>query len=356
VDVTGPVALPGGDEFTEVRLWNFTTGVANLKPQHKDGLFFRVIPAIQGRRDFFFVHLIGMASRAGGDEANLRLSRQRVANVRDYLIAKMRDLRIPLAEERLRSFEGVGEEQSFGSRNDPFDRAVRIQITRSPEPVISIPRLPRGGETVQPPSRLQLLVASVLRDPVARRINFTSLRLAGAGIEVSGTLLGELAMNYLRGHIDVQVNPAKVTPGATAAYNSGTDILFLRHEDWSVSGRGLIVHESVHALNDKRSLQVRKDDDEAAAYVAQVLYLRLSGFDVSRGVQQAAAVSGDGAILLKALRIADKIIASSAPGGAGSAPSGQDWLDLAQTIGNDPLYADGHALLRPYFGLRRAGN
>ena len=68
------------------------------------------------------------------------------------------------------------------------------------------------------------------------------------------------------------------TPSKTATfsfYDATINTMVLRTKDThSVKPRSLIVHEAVHAMNDiNRQQGLIKDDDEAAAYLAQGMYL-----------------------------------------------------------------------------------
>ncbi len=63
-----------------------------------------------------------------------------------------------------------------------------------------------------------------------------------------------------------------------AEYDASINTFQLHNEDTlSRKSRGLIVHEAVHSIHDRLGQQIRKLDDECAAYLAQGMYLVRAG-------------------------------------------------------------------------------
>jgi len=136
-------------EDTTIRLFNFETGIARVKPEHAALLQPLVRQLILTPISRPFVHITGMASRAGDAGANLQLSRRRAESVRELLAT----LGVPPA--RLGVFDFVGEERSnpLLQRNDEQERAVFIVITQNPLPPVRLPRPPIHDEpeALEPP-------------------------------------------------------------------------------------------------------------------------------------------------------------------------------------------------------------
>ncbi len=123
---------------TTIRLFNFDTGVARVKREHGELLAPLVTRLVLTPIARPFVHITGMASRAGDPEFNLNLSRNRARNVQTLLAS----LGVPPA--RLGTFDFVGEERSnpLLQENDEQERAVFIVITQNPLPPLPFPRPP----------------------------------------------------------------------------------------------------------------------------------------------------------------------------------------------------------------------
>ena len=137
---------------TTVRLWNFKTSVTQVRDEHPGLLLPIVQDKILRPLDRPFVHITGMASRAGHPQANLNLSRNRANSVRALLASQG----VPAA--RLGTFDFVGEERSneLLEENDDQERAVFIVITQNPRPPIPFPRPPLTEPREPVELRLQL--------------------------------------------------------------------------------------------------------------------------------------------------------------------------------------------------------
>jgi hypothetical protein len=125
---------------------------------------------------------------------------------------------------------------------------------------------------LQARKRLQQAVAAVLRRTEINKIDFF---LEKDFLEVSPKRLREVGDAIEKGRIEVVVNGTGSM--LSAAYSPHGNTMTLG--DWNVAdrpvGRSAIVHESVHALVDLfLCKQTTELSDEAAAYLAEVIFLR----------------------------------------------------------------------------------
>ncbi len=112
-------------------------------------------------------------------------------------------------------------------------------------------------------------IEKLLKDRSATSlVNFTL-----GPIQVTAALLADVGKAVAAGKIKVVIDP---TISHDAIYNAKSNQLQLKR-NVSAPGlleRALIVHEATHAINDMRKLgRTPNIDDEAAAYIAQALYL-----------------------------------------------------------------------------------
>ena len=136
---TGPGLLDidpryGGAGMLKALLYNFDFDdmhVTELKKEHADFLRSRALPLLAQKRGK--VWMLGQASKIGGNEYNLTLSRRRVQRVVDFFT------RGGVSADQIQP-EAVGEEQSSSRlQDDPRDRSVgflilpRAQVDMPPE-------------------------------------------------------------------------------------------------------------------------------------------------------------------------------------------------------------------------------
>jgi hypothetical protein len=162
-------------------------------------------------------------------------------------------------------------------------------------------------------------VVAILRSPTTKSIDF---RLRGWHINSASF---EKVANGIRVG-DVEVDSGNVTGLAQAQYDYGTDTIELPSTSYGTDlyGAAGIVHESVHAYIDLLSSQTIESANEAAGYLAQLLYLLYSG---SRF--QIPVSPGD-----VALKIAEKIVYRP-----GTVVQRLDEEDLRNAIVKHPNYA-----------------
>jgi hypothetical protein len=151
-------------------------------------------------------------------------------------------------------------------------------------------------------------VLSVLRDPAIERINFVI-----GGYEIRPRLYERVrgAVDGLFGpHIEVVANPHQAD---AAWYDSDANRLSLRSVLAETDTRkALIVHEATHAGCDLLNYhQMRTDTSEAAAYIAQCIFLRqkTSAADLAAGNRLTSSNRGTDRILEQAWAVAGQILA-----------------------------------------------
>jgi hypothetical protein len=176
----GEVTLESNADPTVIRVWNFQTSHTELKPHHGPGLIREVIPRIRGRRDRFFVHMIGMASRRGSPQRNQDLAQGRVDNVRNFLIRTLQDMQIPFPESRIPSWIAEGERLATPGEGEnsnlDFDRAVEIQITTLEAPTIHVrPLMPPVRDRRDPLPELRLQRRLYIQRVLAGRVQIASI-------------------------------------------------------------------------------------------------------------------------------------------------------------------------------------
>ncbi len=119
---------------------------------------------------------------------------------------------------------------------------------------------------------LTLKVLMVLRDDQNR-----NLELKFKGQEFNYALLCKVADEIYSGKVMVCFDSLG-TRSFTAKYLEGYDILLMDFQDTSnLYGRGAIIHEATHIINDRRGKKVRDLYNEEAAFIYQAMYYRLSG-------------------------------------------------------------------------------
>ncbi len=132
-------------------------------------------------------------------------------------------------------------------------------------------------------------VLHVLRGPEASRIRFT-FPAVGGPITVNHMTFDRVARAIEDGDIHISVTKT-FPPGVYAQYDSSTNTILTP----PVIGRvdaGMVLHECTHAAFDLARTAVSALDDEAAAYVVDALYFRMTGLPRPRWAGPAGSVAG----------------------------------------------------------------
>jgi hypothetical protein len=127
----------------------------------------------------------------------------------------------------------------------------------------------------------QRKIADILRLTLIDKIDFV---LVDEGIEITPKKLRQVADAIEKGRIDVVF--AATGDKLAAAYSPHSNTMTLRSPQVTESGMGRsdIVHESCHALVDMfRYTKATELSDEAAAYLAQTIFMRSIGLRVTGG-------------------------------------------------------------------------
>jgi len=126
-------------------------------------------------------------------------------------------------------------------------------------------------------------VAAIFEGPQAARIHFRLGRL-----EVSPQRLRGVGAAIRKGRIKIEV--AKTGKLLSAAYHPHGDTLTLGDDKLaSVSSRAAVLHEGIHALVDMyKCKEVTVLNDEAAAYLAEAIFLRASHSWINGGAAEMA--------------------------------------------------------------------
>lgn len=166
------------------------------------------------------------------------------------------------------------------------------------------------------------IVSFLKRTPAIAKLNFAFGKLkvypSGYQTDVANAISGE--------KIKVKASSAAVPAGAGAAYYPDYDTLDLKagFSIRVVSDQAYVVHECTHAFFDLLNMGSHSGhDDEAAAYIAEAIYLEAIG---------APPLSGH------LIRVASHAIAKKVLAGT-YAVSGTDMATLSGFVGTTPLYS-----------------
>ena len=123
---------------------------------------------------------------------------------------------------------------------------------------------------------LRGLIPIILSKPEVRKMHFTC-----GTRNLNGVILGQVADRLRKGKIHIEVDPAKLGPDVVAQYRPRhhTFIFSSPFFGQNVFEQAAILHETVHAAWDVigHGKRFRSIDDEAAAYLAQSLFLMSAG-------------------------------------------------------------------------------
>lgn len=127
------------------------------------------------------------------------------------------------------------------------------------------------------PEGARKVILDVLSEPGVAAMAFKVGRF-----ELVAGDLTDVAQAIRSGRIRVVHRPSA---GHMAYYNSWTNTMIVSWDTLPAFGsRALIVHESVHAVEDLRRMRQTMAESEAFAYVAQALYEQLHGLDLGSAV------------------------------------------------------------------------
>lgn len=176
------------------------------------------------------------------------------------------------------------------------------------------------------------LILQALRGWEASRIRFT-FAAGGNNITINRATFDRVA-RAIEGNV-VHVTVSRTFPaGVGALYHSDTNTI----ETPPVIGRadlGLVLHESTHAFFDLASTGLPALDDEAAAYVVDALYFRMTGLPRPRWNARLHSLAGTvAATLLHHYAVGDPGIPTVEP---------VMWTLLRVAIITDPVYTAGPA-------------
>jgi hypothetical protein len=176
-------------------------------------------------------------------------------------------------------------------------------------------------------------VLELLRGPEARRIRFTFPFFAGT-VTITSVSFAHVARAIEAGTMRIDVTNA-FPAGVAGQYISGTpNVLRIK----PIHGRveeGLVLHECTHAIFDLTHTHVTARDDEAASYVVDALYFRMTGLRRPRWNAEPHATAG---------AVADNLLHHYAVGTPGIPAIDQaSWDALRMTIMLHPVYAGGPA-------------
>lgn len=184
-------------------------------------------------------------------------------------------------------------------------------------------------------ARIGKSVAKVLRDyAVTGQIQFTFGKIV-----VDYFLFNQIGKEILDGKIQV-IYSAKRKPREKyqGHYDNQLNEFVLHAWDtMSVKGRGLLIHEAVHAINDYNKLKgILKEDDEAAAYLAHGMYLIGKGIDPyqAKGPLQAGMTVAE--VMMSESRIT---------------PEANELAYLHRAIRSSPLYSSEIGTAMSYNGI-----
>lgn len=176
-------------------------------------------------------------------------------------------------------------------------------------------------------------VLAVLSDPVVRRIKF---RIGQTTVDADG---------FRDVHAAIADGRIKVTNGTqqqTAFYNMRANTIETARQDppLDVGERAHLIHECVHAINDLRFINEVTLIEEAAAYLAQLIFMTLSL--PPRSTPRPSYLHPRLGPLMRLMVACDDVIAQyrlAEPAGLGATISARDTFFLMMKVRGVPAYA-----------------
>jgi hypothetical protein len=176
-------------------------------------------------------------------------------------------------------------------------------------------------------------VLQLLRGPVASRIRFKFPFWAGT-VTISPVSFRHVAHAIETGHVHLDVTNA-FPAGVAGQYVSGTPNTLRVKPIIGRVEEGLVLHECTHAIFDLTHTHVAAIDDEAASYVVDALYFRMTGLPRPRWNAPTHATAG---------AVADRLLRHYAVGTRGIPTIDMaSWNALRGTIMVRPIYINGPA-------------
>ena len=184
-------------------------------------------------------------------------------------------------------------------------------------------------------------VLTLLRGPTAGRIRFTFPFFAGT-VTISPVSFRHVANAIERGDMRLDVTNT-FPPGVAGQYISGRPNTLRIKPIIGREEEGLVLHECTHAVFDLTHTRVNANDDEAASYVVDALYFRMTGLRRARWSNEPHATAG---------AVADALLREYQIGNRGiPAIDATTWANLKFQISLNPTYVTGPAgLLGGFFG------
>ncbi len=191
-------------------------------------------------------------------------------------------------------------------------------------------------------------VITILEEPVVRKINFRLPRTQGSPeVPVYGNGYRIIARGIRNRNISIDYNIRAERAGA-GIYDSQKQWIKLptTNPSQSIPHKALVIHEATHALLDYHRIPLRKSISEAAAYIAQAMYLKLkNAFDQLQFGNDPHFMD----IMALAYQISDRILTT--PGTY--YVTSEELQTLREAIRQAPIYRED--LVVPYDGIASRG-
>jgi hypothetical protein len=182
---------------------------------------------------------------------------------------------------------------------------------------------------MDPKELLKRRVIHVLRGTEAGRIRFTFPLAGGGTITISPQTFRDVSRAVEQGDIDVDPHAA-LPAGADAQYDPDIDTLGVASQHIGRQQEGVLLHECTHAWFDINSTNIGVQDDEAAAYVVDALYYRMSGVNPIRRRGFVTFANAD--------RVAVNLLQQYQRGVQAPTVDPANWNSLRAAIAADPNY------------------
>ncbi|HJQ56649.1 MAG TPA: hypothetical protein VJ890_07070 [Vineibacter sp.] len=174
-------------------------------------------------------------------------------------------------------------------------------------------------------------VLNLLRGAVANRIRFTFPFRFGT-VTIAGGSFTYVANAIESGRVRLQITNT-FPPGVGGQYTSGTPNTLRAAPLAGRVQEGLLLHECTHAVFDLTRTKVTDNEDEAACYVVNALYFRMTGLRPPRWNAEPHVTAGT---------VADDLLRKYQAGKVPIPPvDAALWTNLRATVALDPLYRWG---------------
>ena len=151
---------------------------------------------------------------------------------------------------------------------------------------------------------------------------------------IAGASFGRVARAIEAGQVRLQVTNA-FPQGVAGIYTSGTPNMLRVAPLAGRAQEGLLLHECTHAVFDLTKTKVSDNEDEAAAYVVDALYFRVTGLRQQHWNAEPHATAGN---------VADDLLRQYQAGKVVVPPVDASlWTALRATVALHPVYRWGTA-------------